>query len=894
MPFCRLERVASRSLRRLVVAAITVLVGLVPIGAPSCLQAQQWRDDAAHLGTTTRVLLVGTRPEDEDNALIAWLRGGRHVETAFLSLTRGEAGRNVAGAERNAPLAVVRTAELLAERQRDGAHQFFTRAFDLGNSNSDSLAARAWPRDSLLIDMVSIIRAFRPQVVIALVSADSETDAARRYTARLLAIAYKVAADTSILQPRTTGRLPAWPVSRLFTLVTSAGDTANGSRARLVRINIGEYDRSAKQTYAELGAELRRLQRTQGVGPVPALGEMQRVLRLDSARVGGDGSLLGTLDTTFARHRAIVKPEFLAGFDSLRAAIAGLTKESARLPADTLAARLAAVARLSIANRLELDCPDLSGVPSCDGGAGDLAVALNTLRERATALMMDAAGIVIDANAEREMVAAGDSVSVALTVFNGGGLPIGLRRLASSVQGRLSIVFADSMVMLQPGSTTRFTTQLRFLSPSYHWWQINGLVEGTLLQKHPITRGNSVASQLVMGEDRIAASRLEATMSLAGVEVPVIVQPIVTRTATMLRGDARRPVFGVPETSLLFERGAEYERAGMTVDRLFRVYVSNARSTADTVAVSLQLPVGLVADSVSKTVPLPPFSARNVFFRLRGAVPMGTHAIAASARSVAALPVLPAGALAAAQREFTLGAVVNEYPHIPSQHFVRFARDRVESVNLRFPARFRVAYIRGTEDLRPAFQQLRLSVQSLDLALVPVADLTNVTAVLIGAGALRSESSLLAVPALRAFMQRGGVVVVLPGGAELSRIPLFPFGVAMREAAGGEEARGAEFQLADPGSPLFTRPNIVTATDLESWGGDRNCSLSSMIYQGWKIPLVAADDSRRSVQPSVLIAPVGKGTIMVTSLCLAQQLEGAQAGAAKLLVNMLSYPRAVP
>jgi hypothetical protein len=447
--------------------------------------------------------------------------------------------------------------------------------------------------------------------------------------------------------------------------------------------------------------------------------------------------------------------------------------------------------------------------------------------------------------------------------------------------------------VITPGATARFAAQMRFLAPSYHWWQINGLVDGTLLQKTPVTPGNTIAAQLVMGEDRIASSRIEATVVLAGVEVPLLVQPLVTRNATTARGDMKHPVFGVPETSLLFERGAEYERAGMSVDRLFRVFVFNARSTADTVAVSLLVPTGLVPDSVSKIVPLPPFSARNVFFRLRGAVPKGTHAIAASARSVAAPPALQAGVPATAPRDFTLGAVVNEYPHIPSQHFVRFAKDRVESVNLQLPTRFRVAYIRGSEDLRPAFQQLRLSVQSLDLALVPVADLTNVTAVLIGAGALRNESALLAVPALRAFLQRGGVVVVLPGGPELARSPLFPFGVSMRDATGDDEARGAELQLADPASPLFKFPNAVTAADLESWGGDRNCSLSNLMYNGWAVPLVAVDDSRSNVQPAVMVAPVGKGTIMVTQLCLAQQLEGAQAGAAKLLVNMLSYSRAL-
>ena len=93
-------------------------------------KAQAWRQAAINLGASARVLIIGARPEDEDNELIAWLSLGRNVETAYLSMTRGESANNVVGSERQAALGVVRTAEILAERQRDGAHQYFTRAYD--------------------------------------------------------------------------------------------------------------------------------------------------------------------------------------------------------------------------------------------------------------------------------------------------------------------------------------------------------------------------------------------------------------------------------------------------------------------------------------------------------------------------------------------------------------------------------------------------------------------------------------------------------------------------------------------------------------------------------------------------------------------------------------------
>jgi hypothetical protein len=53
----------------------------------------------AGLGTTGRVLTIAAHPDDEDTSLLAWLSRGRHVETAYLSLTRGDGGQNLIGGE---------------------------------------------------------------------------------------------------------------------------------------------------------------------------------------------------------------------------------------------------------------------------------------------------------------------------------------------------------------------------------------------------------------------------------------------------------------------------------------------------------------------------------------------------------------------------------------------------------------------------------------------------------------------------------------------------------------------------------------------------------------------------------------------------------------------------
>src|SRR5437868_4070980 len=117
-----------------------------------------------------RVLTVPAQPDDEDTGLITWLARARHGNTAYLSLTRGDGGQNLIGNELGEALGAIRTEELLAARRIDGGHQYFTRAFDFGFSKSAEETYKHWPKDSILRDVVSIVRDFRPHVIVAIFS----------------------------------------------------------------------------------------------------------------------------------------------------------------------------------------------------------------------------------------------------------------------------------------------------------------------------------------------------------------------------------------------------------------------------------------------------------------------------------------------------------------------------------------------------------------------------------------------------------------------------------------------------------------------------------------------------------------------------------------------------
>ena len=182
-----------------------------------------------------------------------------------------------------------------------------------------------------------------------------------------------------------------------------------------IQIDVGEFDRATGRSFAELGADIRRLQRTQPAPPAPPIGHVWRFLRLDStrvARVSDDReSLFGGIDTTLGRFRDAVPAEARAQVDSL-----GLDLAQVRGLASTgtpgFAGRRARAGRAahdkrSIGVSLRGRCTAFrrAGARSAISRSRRAPLA-NARFER----WSTPPGIVIDGRVDRELVAAGDSV----------------------------------------------------------------------------------------------------------------------------------------------------------------------------------------------------------------------------------------------------------------------------------------------------------------------------------------------------------------------------------------------------------------------------------------------------------------------------------------------------
>ena len=292
-------------------AVCTLLVlGLIPIRGQRNIAGEiEIRQALEKLNTLGSVMMIGAHPDDEREQVLAYLALGRHVRTAYLSLTRGEGGQNLIGPEQGDELGIIRSQELLASRRIDGAEQYFTRAIDFGFSKTADETLQKWDRNKVLGDVVYNIRRFRPDVVILVFSGTPRDGHGHHQASSILGKeAFSLAGDPSKF-PEQLAYVQPWTPKLLMMNAGFPGRGQNkGAKdkgnnpppADLLNIDVGTYSPELGASFGEIGGESRSANRTQGTGSAEAKGSQTAPMET----VSGDKAtkdLFEHLDITWNR-----------------------------------------------------------------------------------------------------------------------------------------------------------------------------------------------------------------------------------------------------------------------------------------------------------------------------------------------------------------------------------------------------------------------------------------------------------------------------------------------------------------------------------------------------------------------------------------------------------------
>lgn len=217
------------------------------------------------LNVTASVLYIAAHPDDENTRLLTYLSKEKMYKTGYLALTRGDGGQNLIGNEQSEDLGLIRTQELLAARRNDGAVQFFTRANDFGFSKTPEETLKIWNKDSILSDVVYIIRKFKPDVIITRFPPDARAGHGHHAASSILAQeAFTAAADPAKF-PEQLKDVEVWQAKRILWNNYNFGGNDNTSDQQF-KLDVGLFNPLLGKSYGEIAAESRSMHKSQGFG----------------------------------------------------------------------------------------------------------------------------------------------------------------------------------------------------------------------------------------------------------------------------------------------------------------------------------------------------------------------------------------------------------------------------------------------------------------------------------------------------------------------------------------------------------------------------------------------------------------------------------------------------
>jgi LmbE family N-acetylglucosaminyl deacetylase len=829
------------------------------------------------LGVAKRVLMIAAHPDDESTQVLATLALAQGAEVAYLSLNRGEGGQNGIGPELQEALGLIRSEELLAARRLDGARQYFTRSFDYGFSKSAEEAFTQWPRDTLLGDVVAVVREFRPDVILTVWGGTPRDGHGQHQAAGILAQdAFDAAADPGRFPEQVARGLRPHAAVRLYQSSWRAGADDPGPRLRA-----GELDPLLGRSYFQAAMASRSRHRSQDMGSLLVPGPQTSVLRLMKSRVpeGPDhASIFAGLDTTIAAHAAgAAALASRAGAGSTLAALLADYEERVARARDrfnplapaALVPELAGAVALLARARAE---PMPASQP-------ELAFRIAAEHEKATQALWLAAGLVLDAIAEEETVVPGQEFQLALTLWNGGSAPVDVR----SLEPRLPAGWRAEPLDALPGTlapstiaTRRFRVRVPADASLTEPYYLRLPREGAMY-RWPAEHG-PVGYPFEAPE--VAAT---ATAVVAGVELGSEVEGTFRGLDKMV-GEFRRPVRVVPAVALMLEPALAIlplGRRGAGAEPLrFAVRLRGNAPAGIAGTLRAQAPSGWRVEPAS--LPLT-FSAageeRTV--ELRVSPPAGVAA--------GEFPVSFAFE-AADGRSYRRGYSLVDYPHIRPRSLYAPAEARVQAFDVQVPTNLRVGYVAGPgDDVPAALEQMGVRVEMLGPAALATAELGGFDVIVMGIRAYEVRPDLAVHnQRLLDYTRRGGTLIVQYNKYEYTEPGVAPFPVEIARPHGRITDEAAPVRILDPAHPLFTTPNRITAADFDGWVQERGLYFLSRWDERYLPLLEMADPGEDPQRGGLVIARYGEGTYVYTGLAFFRQMPAGVPGAYRLFANLLA------
>ena len=778
-------------------------------------------------------LYVAAHPDDENTSIITYFANGRLVETAYLSMTRGDGGQNLIGPELRDLLGLIRTQELLSARRIDGGKQFFTRANDFGYSKSADETFKIWNRDEILSDVVRVFRQFQPDVIITRFPPDERAGHGHHTASAILAQeAFGAAANAQIF-PEQVKQYGIWQVKRLYTNTGRWwNNTINENTPGIVTLNVGSYNTLLGQSYSEISATSRSQHKSQGFGSRGLRGDQLQFLEYqkgDSARK----DIFEGINTTWSRVKGGDKIQPLVD-----KAIQGYEMAT---PSQTV--------------------PILFQIRNEIMKLGESIWKKRKLKE-VEELIVDCLGLFLEATADDYFGTPDHLVTASLELVNRSSIDLLVDRIQSeglNFDSASSITLKNNILLVLK-TKKKVKSTLAYSDP---YW---------LKEKHS-TGLFTVNNTALIGKPENDPAITFSFSIQVGNEKLIVNRPLIYKITDPVKGELSRHFEIVPPIFLNLSKSVFIfsDDNSRTLD----VKVISSIQGNETGILKLKVPEGWRVQPAS--IPFELKSKGEEQVKTFTVFP-GKNEITSSIKAIAEMN----------GKIYDQSILSISYDHIPPQTLLPKSESKLVHLDLKKSGN-KIGYVAGAGDEVPnALRNMGYEVWEMKDEEVNSENLKRVDAVVLGIRAINTNTRIgFIMSELLNYTKNGGTVVVQYNtNHDLKTNEFSPYELTLSRDRVTEE--DAEVRILKPDHALLNAPNKISAKDFEDWVQERGLYYPSKWDANFDAVLSMNDKGETPKDGSVLVAKYGKGYYIYTGLSFFRELPEGVAGAYKLFANMVS------
>ncbi|MCS5489638.1 PIG-L family deacetylase [Algoriphagus limi] len=807
--------------------AIALILGLYSPVISQSIPSSSIYHELLKLRETKRVLYVAAHPDDENTRLIAYLANETKAQVAYLSLTRGDGGQNLIGPELGIGLGQIRTQELLKARETDGGRQFFTRAKDFGYSKNPDETLQNWDRETILSDVVWVVRKFRPDIIITRFNTIPGVTHGHHTTSAILAEeAFSLAGDPTAF-PDQLQYVEPWSPKRIFwNAYNFRGEFQEEEGEIYFEFPTGNYNSLLGETYSQIAADSRTMHKSQGFGSTAGIGNAVDHIQFIKGEPFTDSPFDGVDDRwesyETGKEAKVLIDQLIDDFDF-------------KSPSSSL--------------------PELLKIKAKIDELPNELVWVQEKKNQINSLILEAMGVEIEFNSDQESIFPGALLQGEIIVNNPTDTELAISSIQVLSEEQLEVaVSAKNNDPYRKSVEVGLDREFPFSQP---YW-LNGDVDQPMY---------TISDQQLIGKpfnDLSLYAELKLEIDGASMSIQVSLN---YKFNDPVDGEVKEPVAVVPSVDLELSKQVIFGIGDIKPQ--VTVWVNFRDKIEDGV---------LYFEDLNETE-FRILEAEDIPGQKRRRYEVEFMSNEMGKRKIKAIYKTNSG-------EFDLITNRINYKHIP--HLTYFAPATIDWIQEDWKiSKKPIGYIPGAGDEIPdVLESLGYPVTIINDGDYDINYLSQFQSIVVGIRAYNTNEELASnQQALMGYVRAGGnLIVQYNTTARLltNQLGPFPFSITRNRVSVENAPVTADFD-----HPILSSPNQINASDFDGWVQERGLYFAGQLDSAYETPLIMNDPGEDPSNGSLIYAKYGEGNFIYTGLSFFRELPAGVPGAVKLFINLL-------